>query len=196
MLFGAIDGLGSILSSGIDFISDCIGGLLDGLLNGLKSLGSIFSDGFEFLSDCIIGLLDGIRNILVTVFLPSEGFMDEKISSIRQEFAFADSIIGTVDILLDFFVIHTFDLPPVVDINLGTTEGKYDYGTSALALDMRWYARYKPSVDIILSAFLWVVFVWNTFRDLPNIISGVGSSAVSTEIAMERYEKEVGGGKK
>ena len=194
MLFGAIDGLGNILSSGIDFIVDCIGGLLSGLLNGLESLGKLFSDCSNMLLSAIVGLMEDIRNMLVALLIPEEGFFDDKIASIRSEFGFVDSVIDTVGVFFDFFTSQKFETPPLVNINLGSSEGKYDYGTSALALDMSWYKRYKPSVDVILSAFLWLVFVWNTFMDLPGIVSGVGNTAVSTDIAIEQYQKEKYGG--
>lgn len=138
--------------------------------------------------DGIMSIVDGIKNVLVEVFIPSDDFLDNKINSLRERFSFADSIIGTANILFDFFKTQTFNTPPKLDINLKTANSKYDYGSSALALDMSWYTPYKPSVDIILSGFLWVVFIWNTFKDLAGIISGVGSTAVSTDIAMNRAE--------
>lgn len=32
-------------------------------------------------------------------------------------------------------------------------------------------------VDILLSSFIWVVFIFNTWKDLPHIINGAGSGA-------------------
>lgn len=54
---------------------------------------------------------------------------------------------------------------------------------------MSWYARYKPSVDIILSGILWIVFVWNTFKTLPSIINGVGGQVVSAVTSADKMEK-------
>lgn len=46
---------------------------------------------------------------------------------------------------------------------------------------MSWYARYKPIVDPFLSAFMWLVFSWRIFTQLPNIINGVGSAYTDYE---------------
>lgn len=135
-------------------------------------------------------IVDGIKSVLIDIFIPSDGFLDKKIDELRSNFAFADSIIGTANILFDFFKTSVFNTPPKLDLNLSSTEGKYNYGNFAVALDMSWYTRYKPSVDIILSGILWVVFVWNTFKTLPNTINGVGGQIVSSVASADKFEKE------
>lgn len=139
--------------------------------------------------DVIGSIVDDIKNVLLDIFIPSDGFLDKKIEELRSNFAFADSIIGTANILFDFFKTTIFDTPPRLDIDLSSTEGKYNYGNMAIALDMSWYARYKPSVDIIFSGILWVVFIWNTFKTLPSIINGVGGQVVSAVTAADKIDK-------
>lgn len=63
--------------------------------------------------------------------------------------------------------------PPVIYIHLGDTEGSYNIGGTVPFLDLRWYARYKPTVDTLISAFLWICFVWRMLLKLPGIISGM-----------------------
>lgn len=140
--------------------------------------------------DTIGSIVDDVKNVLLDIFIPSDGFLDKKIEELRSNFAFADSIIGTANILFDFFKTSVFNIPPKLDLDLSSTEGKYDYGSFAIALDMSWYTRYKPSVDIILSGILWVVFVWNTFKTLPNTINGVGGQVVSSVASADKLEKE------
>lgn len=77
----------------------------------------------------------------------------------------------------NFFTDTDFSQPPTFTVDLTTAESKYNYGTSAIAIDFTWYSKYKPMVDIVLSSIIWVVFIFNTFKDIPNIISGVGSGA-------------------
>ena len=97
--------------------------------------------------------------------------------ALRARFGFADSVITTVGAmgaaLMDFS-----DSPPIIYMELSNAESKYDWGDRAIALDLRWYERYKPTVDVLLSALLWVFFIWRVFRKLPGIISGMaGDSA-------------------
>jgi len=58
-----------------------------------------------------------------------------------------------------------------------------------MAIDLTWYAKYKPTVDAILSSFIWVVFAYNTFKDLPSIISGVGSGAHAVTHIQKEQER-------
>ncbi len=118
-------------------------------------------------------ILDGIKSL----FLPSDGYFEEKIGALRERFSFFESIVDTVQVFKNFFENNDFTEPPVVTVNLNNADSGTDYGLNAKALDMAWYEPYKPSVDAILSSMLWVVFIWNVFRDLPGIISGASGGA-------------------
>ena len=83
-------------------------------------------------------------------------------------------------------------MPPSITVNLSAARSKYNYGDTAICLDMSWYGEYKPYVDTFLSAVLWLTFVWNTFKNLPAIISGVVTAAnISTEISKASEPKPV-----
>lgn len=113
-------------------------------------------------------ILEGITSI----FVPKEDFLTAKWEAIRAEFAFADSIMTSGDMILG--VLNGIDPePPVIYIDLGASEGSYDIGGEVPFLDLRWYERYKPTGDAIISAFLWLVFVWRMFIKLPGIIGGL-----------------------
>ena len=113
-------------------------------------------------------ILEGIT----AIFVPKEDFLTAKWEAIRAEFAFADSIMSSGDMVLD--VLNGIDPePPVIYIDLGASEGSYDIGGEVPFLDLRWYERYKPTGDAIISAFLWLVFAWRMFIKLPGIIGGL-----------------------
>lgn len=57
-------------------------------------------------------------------------------------------------------------------------ENKWKSGEVTL-IDLSWYAPYKQYGDMIISAFIYVFFVWRTFIHLPSIINGVGGSVES-----------------
>lgn len=78
----------------------------------------------------------------------------------------------TGDILNEFFQDVQSGEPPKIVIDLSLSESKYNWGASGYALDMSWYARYKPEVDSLLSAMMWLFFIWRVFVALPGIIAG------------------------
>lgn len=112
---------------------------------------------------------------ITAIFVPSEDFVTNRWNSIKQRFSFAESISETADVLITFFRDTAFNEPPKVYINLGFAESKYDYGAKTYCLDMSWYERYKPTVDALLSAWIWICFIWRVYVRLPGIINGVSS---------------------
>lgn len=64
--------------------------------------------------------------------------------------------------------------PPKIPIHLSAAEGNINWGDDSYILDMTWYARYKPSVDSIISGIMWLCFGWAIYKRIPDILSGVG----------------------
>lgn len=146
----------------------------DGTVAGTKidtffeSLRSILWSPIEWLGDM---LLSGIE----ALFVPSEDYLTAKVEALRSEFSFADSIIETFNLFSGSFL--DFDTsPPVITIDLGAAEGSYFFGNETVFIDLSWYSRYKPTVDSLLSAFMWLVFLWRVGIHLPNIVSGSSGS--------------------
>lgn len=127
----------------------------------LISLGEIIMTPFEWL-------LEGVK----AIFVPSEDFLSAKVEALRKNFLFADSIITAWESLRSAFTEFETE-PPVIYMELSNSESDIDYGSRAIALDLTWYERYKPTVDTLLSSLLWIWFVWRVFRKLPGIISGM-----------------------
>lgn len=135
---------------------------LQPLLDGLKNL---LWEPIRWLADA---LLSGVE----ALFVPSEDFLTDKVDALRSEFAFADTLITGGQMIGDAF--NGFDTsPPVIYIDLGATRGDYDIGGKTPFIDLTWYEEYKPTVDTLLSSFLWVVFIWKLFQKAPGIISGM-----------------------
>lgn len=65
---------------------------------------------------------------------------------------------------------------PELIIHLGEANSPYGfhYGGDEYALDLSWYGPYKPTVDSITGGFLWLLYLYGVFKNLPNILSGVG----------------------
>lgn len=154
----------------VDYTED---GDLGWIGKAIKALGTTISDAFSSVGDAIIG---GIKDI----FVPEEGYLDAKFDAVKDRFAFWESVSDTAQVIKNWFETCNWSIPPVVTVNF--TNGKsahgVNYGTSAKILDFSWYTPYKPAADVIISAFLWIMFAWRIFLGLPNIISGVAPQAV------------------
>lgn len=167
-------GVGSFISTYGDKIGNWISTYGDKIFNGITSIGSTVSN----LSSSIVNGVGGL-------FIPSPDFFTAKTDILVDKFAFVSSVVDTVDLFTDFLNDVGSGEVPKIQINLSLAESKYNYGGSALALDMSWYSRYKPSVDSLLSSMMWLFFIWRMFCALPGIISGT-SAMYSSE---ERYTK-------
>ena len=131
--------------------------------NVTQSVASAFQTVGQFI-------LDGVQNLLV----PDQELINEKIGLIREKFGFVENI-KTIFNTVTTNLIEGEPEVPKIEINLGNTEGKYDYGDTAYVLDMTWYLRYKPTVDLIIVAFAYIGFIFLVYKRLPDIISGAGA---------------------
>lgn len=146
--------------------SDGAGTDLSGVLGWLDSI----AKGIGSLAESI---KNGIRDVLIEIFVPDEDFITGKIEELKSEFGFVALIIDSAQQITSIFMTNSFsgDMP-VVTINLGNAESKYNYGGVVTALDFSWFARYKPTTDAIISGILWLLFIWRIFVKLPGIING------------------------
>jgi len=95
------------------------------------------------------------------------------VETIRAEFAFVDSVMTMGDSIIGVFDAVGGGTVPYIEIDISSAGEKYYYGDSVVVLDMTWYADYKPYVDAVLSAMMWLFFFWRLFIHLPGIISGM-----------------------
>lgn len=139
---------------------------------GATSLGSFLDALVDSLSTAFSTyIVEPILQGLQYLFVPDAAFLDAKIEALRSKYAFADSIINTGTLLGDFFQ-NIGSQPPIIYIDLGSATGSFKYGGKVAFIDLTWYAEYKPTVDLIIAAFLWLWFVWRVFLSLPGIIAG------------------------
>lgn len=131
----------------------------------------------DALGELLSPFFNGLGKLFSRLFVPSSDYFKNKVNSLQQKFCFWESVVSTVEVFLNFFENTDFSEPPKITVNLSSATSKYDYGTSATFLDLSWYEPYKPSVDMLLSSIMWVVFAWNTFKNLPSIIAGISTAA-------------------
>lgn len=211
-----VSGIGAIinalgLTGLIEWIGEICGNILSGVVNGFKSIGnilewiwellgtgvisaitgigSVLGDILEFLLGLIEGLISGFGELLISLFVPSDGYLDAKVLQLRTKFSFAD---GIIKIVKGFDSALTGTAPPIV--KLGSLDESNKYGINNYVLmDLVWFKRYKPTTDIILSAALWVIFIWRMFIKLPGIIAGY-SAMTYADAKIDEYNNKQGKG--
>lgn len=114
-------------------------------------------------------LIDLFGELLKFLFVPSEESINNLVNSVKSKFGFIDTIHNTSQLIKDMFN-DTSQLPK---INITLKDNKW-YSGQVTVVDLSWYAPYKDYGDLIISAFIYVFFLWRVFIKLPNIISGVG----------------------
>lgn len=131
-----------------------------------------------FVSSLADAIVTPVVNAITSVFVPSEDFLTAKVEALASKFGFAAALVETVNALKDGLNGVTTE-PPVIYLDLGASRGSYPLGGKVAFLDLTWYAEYKPTVDKLISAFLWLCFIWRMFLKLPGIISGMPGDFVA-----------------
>ena len=149
------------------------------IIDGIKTIPDKFEQWLTDIIDGIKTLPDKILEGLQKLFFPSNDYLSGKVDDLTGNFAFADSIVKTAQALRVGLAGITTEAP-VIYIDLGAARGFHNIGGTVPFLDLRWYAEYKPTVDTVISAFLWICFVWRMLIKLPGIISGMPGDFVMT----------------
>lgn len=106
-------------------------------------------------------------------FIPDETAFRERVQTVNNKFAFIEEIKSLTTNVLQTVGSASGATPPKITINLDMT-GKHYSISQPVTVDFSWYAKYKPSIDTILSSIIWFTFLLNMWRRLPDIISGGG----------------------
>lgn len=164
---------------------------MDGVRAIPQKLGSLLSSIWDTIKNLPESIINGLKDLLVFLFVPEEGFFDGKVDEISAKFGFIESIRDTVNVFVNYFENVEYNEAPVVTLNLSSAKSSYDYGQKAVAISMEWYKPYKATGDAIISAIIWLVFLWNVFTGLPSLISGVGSGMRAAADISEAQTRDV-----
>ena len=112
-------------------------------------------------------------------------------NEIFNKFSFTDTIKNNVNGLIDF--ITSIEPCPTLTLDVSS---KWYTGTLKI-IDLSFYEPYKEAGDLIIVAFAYLLFLWQIFLKLPDIVNGVGSAAYSVSSYSEsRVNSQLKGGKK
>lgn len=148
----------------VDYTED---GPLGWIGTQIAKLGTAISNSFQSIGTFI---LDGIKEI----FVPDPHYLDSKVAQIKSKFSPFTAIVDTFQVFWHIVEDTNFSEPPVVTVHLsnGTSHYGIDYGDSAHVLDFSWFEPYKASYDVIVSALLWLFFLWRSFRSAGSYMRG------------------------
>jgi len=136
--------------------------------------------------DAINNVVDSIVDKIEYLFIPSGDFFSDKFNQFKSHFAFIDTFTNFVN---KFKNISNNTSAPVVSVDFSKAESKYNYGGVAFALNLAWYSRYKPIGDLIITAFVYVFFIWRFYCRIPELIRGAGINTDNASSSSKEVNK-------
>lgn len=128
----------------------------------------------EFFGNKIIELM---KDMLKNLFVPSEERLTALTNSVSSKFDFVESIKQAVLSLQN--IINNIGNAPKLEIQVSST--KYTEAGTIAILDLNFYKPYKNYGDLVLTGFIYAMFLWRLFSRLPAIIRGYA--------AIDKYEE-------
>lgn len=202
-------GIVSAIQTGVDALKRYLGFIWDSVAiiqtyiqSIFTFLGSTLLDAFDAVVAEIISLgwllvdivnsvvaapgliADSISDVLTYLFAVSDSYLATRVQSLYDKFPFVQSMMDVGNNLKAFF-FNMGITPPIIYIDLGAALGSFYFGSKVIFLDLTWYATYKPTVDFIISAFLYLWLAWRVWISLPGIIQGTSGFWGSGNIAAE-----------
>lgn len=140
-----------------------------------EKIGAFFTTLWGWLQsiiDAITALPAAIAEKIGALFKPDEALLTEITDTFKGKFGFFSTLkqFGS-----DLFGMTPETEPHVIWVHLENAKSKfgYNYGEKQKIFDMTWYQKYKPSVDGLLSGFLWLGYLWLLFKRAPSILNGM-----------------------
>jgi len=188
-----IDGVGELFENLINSLGtwfEDLGQWFDNLVNNLEqwftNLGNDVGTWFQGVQDNITQFAENFSNtmsniisyldptsedfFLMVALVPSEGFMQEYVTDIKEmfdgKFTFFNQIRDFLGNLFDA-VVDPDPNPPEFEINL--PGGKWGQSKVQI-IDFSLFARYRPFILNFFRVLLWIPFLMKLYRRLPELI--------------------------
>lgn len=148
----------------------------------------ILSDIKTALSNLGTSIVDGVKGLFVptnAVLDSLSAEVDNKLPFIPDLKAFGSDLAYNLEHPEE--CVDEMGFTTIVDLGKGRGA---ELGNARIdLLDVSWYLEYKPFVDDVIVGFVWLMFLWNLYGELPRIIHGEGSLAKMYSI-VESSRKE------
>lgn len=165
-------------------IADVFGGVIDGVIALPGTIADVFADVIAGVIALPQTIADAIADAATALFVPAEGYIETKVEALTSKFPFA-KVISDSSLEMKKFLLNLGQQPPIIYIDLGAATGSYIWGGRTIFIDLTWYAQYKGTMDVIISSFLWLWFVWRMTLALPGIIQGTSGFWTKPDVPNE-----------
>lgn len=121
------------------------------------------------------------------MFVPSSDFVSVHVTTFKSHFGFMQTF---TDIANNIKAMSDDNATPYLSMNVDNVN-IYNKNVSLEGvkfLDLSFYAPYKSIGDMLITAFVYIMFAWRFFSRIPDIISGVGM-ATTTSARISTYDK-------
>lgn len=121
------------------------------------------------------------------LFIPSEERITAITNTVESKFDFIETIKIAVNSMED--IINNVGNSPKLTISVGAT--KYTEAQKLTVLDLSFYKDYKPYGDIVLTGFIYAMFLWRFFISIPNLVNASGGIIYTGDIVSDisAYQK-------
>ena len=118
-------------------------------------------------------LLELLGDLLEFLFIPSQERLNAFPNLINSKFAFIDSIKHAINSIKD--ILAGLGNPPVITVPVKETS--FTEKGEIEILNLSWYAPFKSYGDLIITGFVYALFIWRLFIAIPGIINGSSGSS-------------------
>ena len=205
-LGGIADGISALLNflaSIIRAIGDIVSSLLDGLFHLIVPTQQDW-DELTIQFNTMTAPLDWIKEFFeeaasaISMCLFGRNVTDYELPEMEPEEVVNASMTKSVkarndSIFKDKIEYDPDSGAPKIPVHFSNSTSEYFSNISdCYIIDMNWYTPFKPVGDIIVVAFCWIMFIWRTLHDLPNIIAGASGmydnsgDPISTQVKENR----------
>lgn len=145
-----------------------IGNFFTNLLAGIIDF---FAGIPEFFASFWDTLWEGVKALFTTLFVPSEDVLLSFKYMIEEKFSFIESIKVGANSIKNILDQANGQITLTLPLSSKYT-GKFD----AVVLDFSWYREFKTYGDLIITGFVYFMFVWRIFMNIPGIINGTSAT--------------------
>lgn len=145
----------------------------------LGGISNFLSDIWESIRGVPGSILSGIQ----AIFVPEDGYFDSKVAQVKAKFSWYEDIVDAWTEFKTALNGISADTPPSITLSLDnrTFFGRPIGSGSGTALVLDWMYTYRNTIRNLLSAFMWIFFIWRLYCHIPNIISGSGMEVQKTD---------------
>lgn len=155
-------------------------------------LQDLFNQGVDLIqigTDLPVKIFEPFADLFEEYFVPDAELFSQRTAAITAKFIWVTDMTEYGKYIIGLLQKASGNKPPVITISLSKYAGSYNWGMNDIVIDFSWYAPYKAKVDVVLGGIIWINFLWNMFKRIPDIISGSGMITVDS-IKIDNYQNK------